>query len=774
MADGPRHYDIRPQPRTVADTALEGCFRVYLSQDAMEREKIKQGDWILLSTVADFNAAPEVAAGAHGGLGIAWRMQDGNVKKQCIKLHDSLRCLYGLELKDKIMISKYQGDLRRIQSVSILEITQDGKALDSVESREQLEFAAAHALFAADAIECGLTFEATPRISMRKGRKRKFLIDRILPRPAHTQEEPHMIPFFFDDQSTVKIGAFPAREEPVPENKSFILEADFSGLFGLDSQLEQLNATLRKIGQTLSQHRRRPLLSYPGPILIHGPSGTGKSTILSRLENAPWAKHFHIVPSMLSGSPEKAHTAFAKLITEARASDPSLITLDDIDWIASNNENHAQIATLIAEQIRALQGTRVHVVATTRTFFNVNDRISRCFHKVIELPIPSEAGRREIVNHLTEGAASTKISEMVAERTPAFIADDLKHLCEVAFDHAQNRNQIPAIPSAEPMLHSAGRTNGENVKENREADEKAEQEIELLAIDFDKALDQVHASVMNEVYIEVPKVYWSEIKGSAEVKRKLYDVLGFPIKHPELVAKWSLELTMGILLYGPPGCSKTLTAKAVATEYGCNFIAVKGPELISKYVGESEQKIRDIFRRARAAAPSVIFFDEIDSIAPRRDSGGHEGLNTVATLLNEMDGIQGSKGVFVLAATNRPYAIDPALLRPKRLGTMIYTGPPDFEARRQIIAMRVEKRYPSDNMDIEELAKQADGYSGADVVELCELAACEAAKEEMAAPGKQFQLRMEHFQTVFKEMRPLAKDMVESLKSWRVDGVVSL
>jgi len=237
-----------------------------------------------------------------------------------------------------------------------------------------------------------------------------------------------------------------------------------------------------------------------------------------------------------------------------------------------------------------------------------------------------------------------------------------------------------------------------------------------------------------------------------------------------------------VLLYGPPGCSKTLTAKAVATESGRNFIAVKGPELISKYVGETELRIRAVFRKARDAAPSVLFFDEVDSVAPARDGAGggsgaaHDGLHTVNALLNEMDGIEASAGVLVLAATNRPEAIDAALLRPQRLGTLVYMGPPNAAARRQILAMKTRARRPARDLDIDALARRTERYSGADVVELCRLAAYEAAKEFAAMKdGDKGRLEMRHFDVAFREMRPsLSLDVVKRLEEWQVNGVAKV
>jgi AAA family ATPase len=231
-------------------------------------------------------------------------------------------------------------------------------------------------------------------------------------------------------------------------------------------------------------------------------------------------------------------------------------------------------------------------------------------------------------------------------------------------------------------------------------------------------------------------------------------------------------------LYGPPGCSKTLTAKALATESALNFIAVKGPELISKFVGESEYKVREVFRKARAAAPSVIFFDEVDSIAPTRGSGSHEGLNVVATLLNEMDGVEEVKQVLVLAATNRPDAIDPALLRPGRLGTTLYIGPPNKDTIKQILTMHTQKKHPMEDLGLEELAQKmaADEslcYSGADVNALCRAAAIRCARDMCKPPTTVTGLRKEDLMNALEEdIKPsLSRHSVNRLKAWTMAGL---
>ena len=764
-----RQYDIRPQPRQLADTELRDAFRVYMSPEAMKAEKIIQGDWIIIQSVSN----PQLHA-----LGLAWRFQDSNAKSNCIKMHDCLRIMYGFEMKDKLTISKYQGEIMRIQKVVISDVTEEGKPLTScTESNEDLEFCAATALYNFEAIGTGFTFEASPRTGSKKGRKRNFLIDQILPQPACVPDEPYMIPHYFDRNSQVQFRESTIPLLPIHPPPS--LEVNFEGLWGLDRQLQQLNHSIRKISEKLIDTSQLRKLNHNKPILVHGPPGTGKTEILRQLKAAPWTKTFEVDEQTLSPSKEKRKVALSKLFSDARVLRPSLITIDDIDLIAGNSDSYDAIAKSLAEELQSLGDLQIQVVATTRKPVAVNGRVLRCFKKLIELPIPTETARFDILQDLTSHTVPTAVVQSIAERTPAFIAEDLHLLCEEALEHAEFRVKSHSIDMIKTpirrssMQFSADGTDG-LTDEPSSPEISQKPRVELLPEDFTDALDHVHPSIMSEAYIEVPKVRWTDIGGSEEVKSKLDEVLGFPTRHADAMSVFQLDTPSGVLLYGPPGCSKTLTAKAVATESGRNFIAVKGPELISKYVGESEYKIREVFRKARDASPSVIFFDEIDSIAPARDSGAsHEGLNTVNALLNEMDGIEASKGVLVLAATNRPEAIDLALLRPQRLGTLVYMGPPNFAARRQILAMKTQGRRPAHDLDIDRLARRTESYSGADVVELCRLAAYEAAKEFAAMSGKrEGRLEMRHFDTAFAEMRPsLSKEVVEKLESWQVNGV---
>jgi AAA family ATPase len=343
--------------------------------------------------------------------------------------------------------------------------------------------------------------------------------------------------------------------------------------------------------------------------------------------------------------------------------------------------------------------------------------------------------------------SSPDILRKVAQKTHGFVAEDLCKLCIVARKASKDSagKSYGLFPGREPI-------SGEG---------------------FEVALRKVHASITGEAFVDIPKVYWSDIGGSETVKTKLGEVINFFFgENQDSISRFDVKPTSGILLYGPPGCSKTLTAKALATESGFNFLAVKGPELISKFVGDTEYNIREVFRKARAAAPCVIFFDEIDSMAVTRgDPGGHEALNSVTALLNELDGIEELKGVLVLAATNRPGKIDKALLRPGRLGKHMYLGPPDLQARKQILDINTRNRHLADDVSIEDLASRTEQYSGADVAELCRIAAMEAFNEHLNTKGASDRLTRLHFEAAFKEVKPgISDEMIRELEDWTVTG----
>ncbi|MEM2795878.1 MAG: AAA family ATPase, partial [Candidatus Hadarchaeales archaeon] len=285
--------------------------------------------------------------------------------------------------------------------------------------------------------------------------------------------------------------------------------------------------------------------------------------------------------------------------------------------------------------------------------------------------------------------------------------------------------------------------------------------------DFDNALKIVEPSALREVLVEVPNVKWEDIGGLEKVKQELKEAVEWPLKYPEAFRKIGIEPPKGILLYGPPGTGKTLLAKAVATESEANFISVKGPELLSKWVGESERGVREVFRKAKMAAPCVIFFDEIDSLVPRRGSGfgdAHVTERVISQLLTEMDGIEKLENVVVIGATNRPDLVDPALLRPGRFDRVIYVPPPDFSARLEILKIHTKKMSLADDVNLEEIARKTEGYSGADLAAVCREAGMLVLRENI----KGDKVHMKHFEQAMQIVRPsLTPEIIRAYETFQ-------
>ncbi|MEM4510789.1 MAG: AAA family ATPase, partial [Pyrobaculum sp.] len=291
------------------------------------------------------------------------------------------------------------------------------------------------------------------------------------------------------------------------------------------------------------------------------------------------------------------------------------------------------------------------------------------------------------------------------------------------------------------------------------------EKIKVTMADFVGALREIIPSALREIHIEVPRVRWSDVGGLENVKQELREAVEWPLKYPDRFKKFGLRPPKGVLLFGPPGTGKTLLAKAVATESGANFIAVRGPEIFSKWVGESEKAIREVFKKARMAAPSVIFIDEIDALATARGLGGDSlvGERVVAQLLAEMDGVKSLENVVVIAATNRPDLIDPALLRPGRFDRIIYVPPPDYKARLEILLIHTKSTPLAKDVDLEDLARRTEGYSGADIELLVREATFLALREDINAK----EVSMRHFEEALKKVRPsITPDMLKFYETW--------
>jgi len=472
-------------------------------------------------------------------------------------------------------------------------------------------------------------------------------------------------------------------------------------------------------------------LDPPKGILLYGPPGTGKTLLARAVANETDAYFLSISgPEVMSKYYGESEERLRRLFEEAKKHAPAIIFIDEIDAIApKRSEVTGDVEKRVVSQLLALMDgleprENVIVIGATNRINALDPALRRPgrFDREIEIGVPNIQGRYEILKIHTRGVPLDKDVDLkkLAEMTHGFVGADLAALVREAAMNALRRflkEYAIDINSPDPIP------------------EEKLQHLKVSMRDFMEALKEIRPSALREIYAEIPNVRWTDIGGLEDVKKQLQEVIEWPLKYPEAFERMGIEPPKGVLLYGPPGCGKTLLAKAVATESEANFISVKGPELLSKWVGESERAVREIFRKARQAAPAIIFFDEIDALAPRRglytgDSGVSERV--ISQLLTEMDGLQSRGDVVVIAATNRPDLLDPALLRPGRFDRLIYVPPPDFKARLEILKVHTRKMPLAPDVDLEKIAKMTEGYTGADLAAVAREAAMNALRRDIS------------------------------------------
>jgi len=483
----------------------------------------------------------------------------------------------------------------------------------------------------------------------------------------------------------------------------------------------------------------------PKGVLLYGPPGTGKTLLAKAVANESGANFINISgPEVMSKFYGESEANLRNIFDDAEKNAPSIIFIDEIDSIAPKREEvTGEVERRVVSQLLTLMDGlkkrgKVIVIAATNRPNAIDPALRRGgrFDREIEIPVPDRGGRLEVLKIHTRNMPMDKTVSLdwLADVTYGYVGADMAALVKEAAMSALRR-VLPEIKW-------------------RNEDELPREIMEKLVVnkgDFENALRMVEPSAMREVMIEIPKVKWSDIGGLEDVKERLMEMVEWPLKNPESFARVGIKPPKGILLYGPPGTGKTMLAKAVATESNANFISIKGPQVYSKWVGESEKAIRDIFRRARQVAPTVIFFDEIDSLAPRRgaNTGTQVTETVVSQLLSEMSGLEDLKGVVVMAATNRPDMIDSALLRPGRFDRLLYVPTPDEKTRLEIFKIHT-KDMPLKGVDLKNLAQQTDGFSGADIEALCREAGMNALREDINAK----EIRPKHFEEALKKVGP--------------------
>ena len=541
--------------------------------------------------------------------------------------------------------------------------------------------------------------------------------------------------------------------EPSPEKKG-ISKVTYEDVGGLHEET-------RRVREMVELPLRHPELFHrlgiepPKGVLLLGPPGCGKTLLAKAVANESDANFFSINgPEIMSKFYGESEARLREIFQKAQENAPSIIFIDEIDAIAPKREEvTGEVERRVVAQLLAvmdgLEGRgNVIVIGATNVPGIIDPALRRPgrFDREVEIGVPDKEGRFEILQIHTRGMP---LSEGV----------DLKTLCKVS--HGYTGADLASL-SREAAMKALRRYLPEIDLEEERIPPEILEKMEVNMNDFLDAYREITPTAMREVYIEVPTVRWEDVGGLETVKQQLRESVEWPLKKSEAFDKMGISPPRGVLLFGPPGCGKTLLGRAVATESEANFISIRGPEIFSKWVGESEKAIREVFRKARTAAPAVVFFDEIDAMVPRRglgyaDSGVSERV--ISQLLTEMDGIVSLQNVVVIGATNRPDILDPALLRPGRFDRLIYVPAPDTQSILRIFEIYTENMPLSKDVDLESLANAAKGYSGADIEALCR----EAAMMALRKNSKAEKVTYEDFKDAMEEIPP---SLTAEMESW--------
>jgi len=495
----------------------------------------------------------------------------------------------------------------------------------------------------------------------------------------------------------------------------------------------------------------------PKGVLLHGPPGTGKTLLAKAVANET-NSNFYVIngPEIMSKYYGQSEENLRKKFEEAEKNAPSIIFIDEIDAIASKREEtKGEVERRVVAQLLALMDGlqsrgKVVVIAASNVPQLLDPALRRPgrFDREIDIGVPDKKGRLEILKIHTRNMPLNEDVDLkeIAGVTHGFVGADLQSLAKEA--------AMIVLRVVLPELQ---------LEKEEAIPKETLEKLRISQKDFWEALKVVRPSAMREVLVEIPNVKWDDVGGLTDVKQELSEAVEWPLKNPEVFIRMGVTPPKGILLYGPPGTGKTMLAKAVANQSEANFILIKGPELLSKWVGESEKAVRKVFEKARQTSPSIVFFDEIDALAPRRGAGGDNRVseNVVNQLLTEIDGLEELHNVVVIGATNRPDILDTALLRPGRFDRIIMVGSPDEKTREIIFQLHTKNMPLREDVDIKELANKTEGYVGADIANLCREAAVISLRQDMEAKD----VAKVHFDEALEKVIPsITPDIEQSYK----------
>jgi len=537
----------------------------------------------------------------------------------------------------------------------------------------------------------------------------------------------------------------------------------YEDIGGLDDELEQVREMI-ELPMRHPELFQQLGIEPPKGVLLHGPPGTGKTLMARAVANEIDAYFTDISgPEIMSKYYGESEEQLREIFEEASENAPAVVFVDELDSIApKRGETTGDVERRVVAQLLSLmdgldERGEVIVIGATNRVDALDPALRRGgrFDREIEVGVPDKEGRMEILQVHTRGMPLAEGIDLdqYAENTHGFVGADIEQLAK------------------EAAMNALRRVRPELDLESDEIDAETLERLQVTKDDFKQALKGIEPSALREVFVEVPDVSWREVGGLEDTKERLRETIQWPLEYPQVFEQMDMQAAKGVLMYGPPGTGKTLLAKAIANEANSNFISIKGPELLDKYVGESEKGVREVFEKARANAPTVVFFDEIDSIAGERgqhsgDSG--VGERVVSQLLTELDGLEELEDVVVIATTNRPDLIDTALLRPGRLDRHVHVPVPDEGGRRKIFEVHTRNKPLADDIDLDDLAARTGGYVGADIEALCREASMAATREFIHSVGPEdvdesvgnVRVTAEHFEAALKEVSPSVDEEV--------------